>query len=165
MKWLYKLLNAATPEEQKGISLKNPQWEVSPLNDMPSFLRSLIGIIPENSILYLEGGSPDEEISTYLKERKANKPTKIALGTIWPRPIFYHMPFTPENVNGLAEIMEHHATPEGAIHLHIYKNDKIILEWHDAFFDDPMYISEDIDAQKIRQFCKKLSLKYKPLIV
>lgn len=73
------------------------------------------------------------------------------------------MPFTPENVNGFAEIMEHHATPEGAAHLHVYKDDKILLEWHDAFWDDPMYISEDIAEEKIKQFCEKLSLKYKLL--
>lgn len=160
MKWIYKLFNAVPPDKQKGISLKNPKWEVSSLRDMPAFLRALIGIIPENSILYLEGGSPDREIKSYLEERKTNTQTKVALGTIWPRPICYHIPFTTENVNGFAEIMERHATPEGAIHLHIYKNDKVILEWHDAFFDDPMYISEDVNEEKIKQFCEKLSLKY-----
>ena len=122
IKWLYKLFNIATPEEQKGISLKNPKWEVSSLRDMPAFLRTLIDIIPEDSIMYLEGGSPDIEIKTYLEEQKSSNPTKIALGTIWPRPKYYHIPFTPENINGFAEIMEHHATPEGVIHLHIYKN-------------------------------------------
>lgn len=161
MKWLNKLLHIATTEEQKGISLKNPKWEISPIRDMPAFLRGLIGVIPEDSILYLEGSSPDGEIASYLKERKANKPIKIALGTIWPRPICYHMPFTSENVTGFAEIMEHHATPEGAIHLHIYKNESIILEWHDAFYDDPMYISEELEEEKIKEFCDKLSLKYK----
>ena len=163
MKWLYKLFNAAIPEERRGICLKNPKWEVSPLRDMPAFLRALIGIIPENSILYLEGGSPDKEISSYLEERKASNTSKVELGTIWPRPICYHMPVITKNINGFADIMEHHATPEGAIHLHIYLNGKVLLQWHDAFFDDPMYISEDLGEEKIKQFCEKLSLKYKLL--
>ena len=162
MKWLYRLFKTVPPDERKGISLKNPKWEVSPSRDMPAFLRSLIGMIPEDSILYLEGGSPNKEISSYLEERKTSNPSKVEIGTIWPRPICYHVPFTPENVNGLAEIMEHHATPEGAVHLHIYKDNKILLQWYDAF-DDPMYISEAIDEEKIKQFCEKLSLKYKLL--
>ena len=163
MKWLHRLFKAVSPEERKGISLKNSKWEVSPIRDMPAFLRSLIGMIPENSILYLEGGSPDKEISSYIEERKTSTPSKVALGTIWPRPICYHMPFIPENVNGLAGIMERHATPEATVHLHIYKDNKILLQWHDAFYDDPLYISEAIDEEKIKLFCEKLSLKYKLL--
>ena len=162
MKWLYRLFNAVPPDERKGISLKYPKWEVSPGRDMPAFLRSLIGIIPEDTILYLEGGSPDKEISSYLEERKTSSPGKVKLGTIWPYPICYHIPFTPENVKGLADIMERHATPECAVHIHIYKDNKILLQWHDAF-DEPMYISEAIDEENIKQFCEKLSLKYKLL--
>jgi hypothetical protein len=155
MKWLYRLFKAVAPDERKGISLKNPKWEVLPCRDMPAFLRSLIGMIPEDSILYLEGGSPD-------KERKTSSPSKVELGTIWPRPIRYHMPFTPENVSGLADIMERHTAPEAAVHFHVYKDNKILLQWYDAF-DDPMYISEAIDEEKIKQFCEKLSLKYRLL--
>ena len=69
---------------------------------------------------------------------------------------------TPENINELAHIMERHATPEGTVHLHVYKDNKILLQWYDAFFD-PMFISEVIDEEKIRHFCEKLSLEYKLL--
>lgn len=162
MKWIYKLFNAVPPEERRGISLKNPKWEISACHDMPAFLRSLIDLIPENSILYLEDGSPDKEISNYLKERIINSSVQIELGTIWPRPRCYHIPFTTENINGLADVMERHVTPEAAIHLHVYKDNKILLQWYDAFFD-PMFISEVIDEEKIKQFCEKLSLEYKNL--
>lgn len=124
MKWLYKLFNAATPDEQKGIFLKNPKWEISPIRDMPAFLRALDNLIPEGSVLYFEGGSPDAEIRSYFDARKYPNPTKIALGTIWPRPLSYHVPFTAENTTELADIMEHHATPEGSVHFHVYKDDK-----------------------------------------
>jgi hypothetical protein len=135
MKWLYKLF----PDEQKGISLESPKWEISPTCDMSAFLRALIDVIPKGSILYLEGGSPDKEIRSYLEARKAPNPIKVALGTIWPRPICYHIPITPENLNGLAELAERHATPEIADHLHIYKGSKVLLQWHDAFYNDPLY--------------------------
>ncbi len=130
---------------------------------MPDFLRAAVRIIPENSVLYLEGGSPDDEIRSFLEKRKLPFTTKVAKGTIWPRPKIFHVPFTTENVNDFAEIMERHATPEGSIHLHIYKDNKIILQWYDAFFDDPMYISEDAAEEQIKQFCESLSVEYKQL--
>ena len=162
MKWLCRIFKAVPPDKRKGISLRNPKWEISACRDMPAFLRTLITMIPEDSILYLEDGSPDREISSYLEKRKTPSPCKVQLGTIWPRPVCYHMPFTPDNVTGLAEIMERHATPEVAVHIHVYKDNKILLQWYDAF-DDPMYISDAVDEEKIRQFCESLSLEYRLL--
>ena len=163
MKWVYKIFNAVTPEERKGISLENPRWEISPIRDMPIFLQALNIIIPENSILYLEGGSPDKEIDSYFNSHKAENTSKIELGIIWPKPLCHHIPFTSKNIDELADIMQRHATPEGAIHFHVYKDNKILLQWHDAFYDDPMYLSKDITDGKIKQFCIKLSLKYELL--
>ena len=54
--------------------------------------------------------------------------------------------------------MERHATPECAVHLHVHKDNRIILEWHDTF-DDPMHISKAIDEEKTKHFCEELSLK------
>ena len=164
MKWLHKLFNVTTPKEQAGIILKNPKWEVSPLRDIVAFLRAIIGIFPENSVLYLESAyPPHKEIISYLKARESSAPSKVALGTIWPSPICWHMPFTLDNVNGLADIMVNHPSPGGVAHLHIYMDNKILLQWHDAFYDDPMCISEDIEEDKIKRFCQKLSLKYRLL--
>ncbi len=161
MKWLYKLFNAVTPEERRGIYLENPKWEVSPIRDMSAFLRALNYILPEDHVIHLEGGTPDEEIRSFLESRKAVNTIKIEMGIIWPRPLCYHIPFTHSNINELAEIMERHATPEVAAHFHIYKDNKIILQWYDAFYNEPMYFSEDIAEEKIKQFCEKLSLKYR----
>ena len=164
MKWLYKILNAVPPSERKGILLEHPKWEVSACSDMPLFLLTLIGIIPEDSVLYLEGGYPDEEINLYFEKQKISKPVKVELGTIWPRPICYHIPFTSDNIKTLANIIERHATPEVAIHIHVYKDNKVLLQWHDAF-DCPMYFAETVDEENIKIFCEKLSLKYKLLTV
>ena len=82
------------------------------------------------------------------------------MGTIWPRPECFHMQITRDNLEGLAEIAERHATPEVAVHLHVYKGSKVLLEWYDAFFDDPFYVSKDISEEKLREFCNTLGTKY-----
>jgi hypothetical protein len=81
------------------------------------------------------------------------------MGTIWPRPEGFHLPATPENLSGLADIAENCVGPEVAIHFHVYKDNKILLEWYDAFFD-PMFISKEIPEGKIKEFCTKLSITY-----
>lgn len=115
--------------EREGISLgQDVLWEVSSGKDLPSFLRGLIDLVPSESILYLEGGTPTKEIELYLEERRANKITKVALGTIWPRPKCFHIPISSENIEGLAKLTEKIAVPEAAIHLHVYKEDKVLLD-------------------------------------
>jgi hypothetical protein len=159
MSWLSKILGYVSREERDGISLdKKPAWEISPPKNFPSFLRALLELVPEESILYIEGNAP-EETENYLKERKTEDTFKIAMGTIWPRPEYFHMKITKENIEGLAKIEESHETPIGSIHLHVYKNNKVILSGYDAFLD-PFLISKEIPEDKIRSFSNKLGVTY-----
>ena len=69
------------------------------------------------------------------------------------------MPATSENLLELADISEHCAEPEVAIHFHVYKDDQVLLQWYDAFAD-PIYVSKEISEDRIKAFCEKLELKY-----
>jgi hypothetical protein len=162
MKWLYKILHIIPPEERSGITLANPYWEVEPIKIFKEFLNALPIIIPNGSILYLEGGYPDRKLKDFFKKTQIANPVKINIGTIWPMSAtdYYHIPLTNENFKELLELSENHAEPEIAIHLHVYKDGKILLEWYDAF-DDPFYLSEDITEDKLKEFCDKLCLKYR----
>ncbi len=164
MSWLSKLFNYVPAEEREGISLgKEPCWEVSCAKDFPSFLRALSDLVPSDSILYIEGGSPHDEIKLYLESRKAMQIAKVAMGTIWPRPKIFHMLINLENLEGLAQLAERHAEIEIAVHLHIYKDNKVLLQWYDAFFD-PFYISKEIPEDKVNNFCSQLGIKYKEVV-
>jgi hypothetical protein len=161
MSFLSKLFNYVPTEERKGIVLSERScWEINGLKDLPSFLRELSYLIPLDSVLYLEGGDTPKELRIYLKERIAKEICKVEMGTIWPRPQCFHMQITYENLEGLAKLAENYATPEVAIHFHVYKNRKMLLMWYDAFFD-PLYISREISEDKIRNFCDRLRVEYK----
>ena len=88
----------------------------------------------------------------------------IEMGTIWPRPKVFHLPATIENLNNLADLAETRIAFEIAVHIHIYIENKVIFQWYDAFSDDPIYLSKDIQEENVKNFCNFLSLKYKKII-
>jgi hypothetical protein len=162
---LFAKLFGATPREQlKGISLgRDAAWEVTPASNLPAFLRALPQLLPPNSILYLEGGTPPEQVKAFLDAHCVPEESHVAMGTIWPRPQAFHLPATGDNLSQLAQLAEKLATPQAAIHLHVYAGGRVLLEWYDAFWKDPFYLSSVIPDDKVRSFCSSLSLTYKNL--
>jgi hypothetical protein len=102
---LAKLFNATPHEQLKGVSLgKNARWEVSPTRDFPLLLEALPKILPQGSILYLEGGTPPKEIGAFLDSHCVPEETHLAMGTIWPKPQAFHLPATTHNMVELAKL-------------------------------------------------------------
>jgi len=124
------------------------------------FFRILPDIMPSGSILYLESTCIAPDVQTYLHTRQAGTTYKIARATKWPKPKYFHIPITSENLAKLAELSENHAGPEICDHLHVYKNDRMLLQWYDAF-DDPFVLSKDIPESKIKVLCDNLGCQYK----
>ena len=114
--------------------------------------------------MYLEGGTPPVEIKRFLEAKCVPEVSHIEMGTIWPRPKVFHLPATIENLNNLADLAETRIAFEIAVHIHIYIENKVIFQWYDAFSDDPIYLSKDIQEENVKNFCNFLSLKYKKII-
>jgi hypothetical protein len=164
MSWLSKIFRYPSPRKQKRISFgKGPCWEVSSLKSFPSFLRALSDLVPSDSVLYIEAVNPPKDILLYMEARKPTQPAPITTGTIFPRPRYLHMLINADNLEGFAKMNEKHDNPVGAFHLHVYKDNKILLEWFDAFLD-PFYISKEISEDKIKIFCERLGIKYKEFV-
>lgn len=159
-RWLLEILGLAWALNPNGISLQPPVWRVSPIQDLPPFLRALEFIISQDAILYIEGGYPDEELLAFLERYTIENPVKVAIGTIWPQPRTFHISITPENIDALVKLAETRALPEVAIHLHVYQHGQVLLEWHDAFFDDLMHISKQIPEEKVKRFCNEHPFNY-----
>jgi hypothetical protein len=159
--WLRRLIGWPSADELSGISLPPGEcWEVSATRDSAAFVRHLPDLLPERTVLYLEGGSASEGIQTFLEPRGAPQPSQVARGTVWPRPRIYHLPMTGQNVAGLAALFETHAAPEICIHFHAYRGDELLLQWHDAFYDDPFLISLNISEDAVKRFCNTLGCTY-----
>jgi hypothetical protein len=156
-----RLFNFVQRKELKGISLgRDAYWQVDGKIELPSLLRALPKLVSENAILYLEGGTPSKDIKSFLDKHCVPEITHLEMGTIWPRPLVFHLPTTMENLYKLASLAEKCIAFEVAVHLHVYKQNKVLLEWYDAFFEDPMYLSRSIPEEQVKAFCSELSLRY-----
>lgn len=165
MGWLSRLFGAVPKKEMQGIRLSTtePYWEVDGPKTFEEMFNALKGWVQEDAILYFENGSPDAEIIKFMSAHSVPEVSHVAMGTIWPRPKMFHVPATKGVLTELANIMEHHAESELAIHFHIYRNDTVLLEWHDVF-SQPILISGAIPEEKIKIFADKIGKNYKRIL-
>lgn len=159
---LARIFGAVPREEWSGIHLDvtRPFWEVSGETDFPSLFSALLNLLPEESILYFEGGSPSGALLEFLRAQEIPERAHVAYGTIWPRPRVFHLPATVLTMSRLSELTQSCAYPELAIHFHVYRGQSVLLEWHDAF-TQPMLLSGELPEQKVRPFAERLSMSYK----
>lgn len=154
------MFGAVPKEEQGGIRLDEPEpWAVSPTTDVVRFLRALPSLVPDGSILYLEGtGEP--HVAEYLERVAGPAQTRVAIGTIWPRPDCYHVPLTPTTTERFAQFLEQRPAGYVCTHCHVYLDGLVLLQWHDAFMTDPMYLSRSIGDKKVAEFAARLASSF-----
>jgi hypothetical protein len=157
---LATLLGAAPKSEWGGLHLEEAgAWEVEPTRDQPTFLRALPKLLPDGSRLYFEG-TTEREVEHFLSARTVLDPEKIAIGTVWPRPKRYHVPYSEDLVHALAELLEKTSISYLCTHVHAYIRGKVLLEWHDAFDSDPVRISRSLDEAAVSAFAAALRTGY-----
>src|SRR5258708_34079994 len=120
MVWLWKLRGMTACRTRDGLHLDQfPDcWQVSPPSDPEAFVRALPRILPPGSTLCLEATSIADDVRAFLESRQASQIQEIRSGTIWPRSAMFHIPATPDNIEGLAQLFRNHATPEICDHFH-----------------------------------------------
>lgn len=151
-----------TDEQMAGIMLDMRScWEVTEIKGIQAgnFFTALLGLLPADSIFCIETTSKVEEVQSFLQANKIPHTTKVQLGTIWPKPDVFHLSFNEQNMQQMAQLAESFAMPEICDHIHIYKDEEVLLEWFDAFWQ-PLYISKQIPESEVKDFCEKLGCEY-----
>jgi hypothetical protein len=142
-------------KQLEGIALgENTHWVVTSVRDASLFFANLSVILPKDSVLYFEGTAIVPDISKFLKVHPAPAVSKVMGGTIWPQPEIFHTPFSPEISNRLIELAVSHASVEICDHFHAYKDGSMLLQWFDAWTDDPIGLSREITEAAVAAFCK-----------
>ena len=158
--WLAHLVHAVPSEEMAGAQLDGPYWEVRHRGvDHAEFLRRIPALVPEGSVLVLEGGSPSSQLQGFLKEHAIAPRTKVARGTVWPRADIVHLPASAQVLGGLADHAERCAYPELCTHLHVRSAGRVVVQWYDAF-SAPCYVSKELSAERLEAFCAELGTSY-----
>jgi hypothetical protein len=155
MGWFSRWIRA----RPRGIRLDTGRvyWELDGKTSFPRVPRALRELLPCDSVLYFEDGSPPKALRAFLDAHKTAEQAHVAQGTLWPRPTCYHVAATAENLAELARLTERCLTPELAIHFHVYHNREVLLEWHDAFWE-PMLLSAALPEDKVAAFARSLGM-------
>lgn len=146
-------------EEIEFLYNKPPEIE-SPSFDAPVLINALPRIMPSDAIAFLEGAPTSPQVIESLEAIEFVTPTQIEGGTIWPRPRYFHVPLTVANAEIIASLFERNSIPEICYHFHVYADHRMLLYWHDAFYDDPFYVTGAFDEQKVASFCKEIGGTY-----
>jgi len=59
-------------------------------------------------------------------------------------------------MEAVAAFLEREPAGYFCTHCHVYHNGAVLLEWHDAFIDDPMYVSRAVSEDVVRDFANRL---------
>ncbi|MBI3318139.1 MAG: hypothetical protein HYZ90_03205 [Candidatus Omnitrophica bacterium] len=161
MSWLSRLLGYVPQEERAGISLDHSSgcWEISGFQDLPSLLRGIRTLFPNEAVLYLEGTSIAADVEEFIKRRQVGNPSKVEMSVIWPRPSVFHMSMSHDNVSELIALAEKRAIPEICDHLHVYQDGVVLLEGPDIL-DCCVSLSLKFSEEQIKAFCAELHCRY-----
>lgn len=162
MNWLRKLLCITPKEEVQGITLdiSKPYYEIRGKTDFPKLFGALSILLPQDAILYFEGGYYKGKSLAFFQRYAIEEQCHVAVGILWPRPEYFHVPATHEILLELSKLSGAIAEPELAIHFHAYRQGTVLLQWHDAF-SDPMFISSTIPEEIVQAFAASLGMTIK----
>ena len=156
MSILSRLFGAVSKADRQGVRLQDPEpWEVSPTRDVQRFLRALPLLAPEGAVVYFEG-TGEKHVGEFLSRISVPAPVPVAVGTIWPTPDRHHVMLTAQSMDELATFLEERPAGYFCTHCHVYRDGSVLLEWHDAFIDDPMRISHTVPPEVVQAFAQAL---------
>jgi hypothetical protein len=159
MSFLSRLLGYVPGDERKGIHIEDRQpWKVETTKDAETFLRALGPFAAEGTFVYFED-IPFDEVRTYLRGVSVPPAAQVEMGTIWPRPECFHAPLTADGTEALAQFLADNPTALLCIHLIVYRDDAVLLQWYDVF-DNPIYLARSVPEEAVSRFAKAIGSKY-----
>jgi hypothetical protein len=147
-------------KREKGIDIGFPPWwGIQPPKDIILLMENLSLLLPSDSILYFEG-TLMKQVEESLDKYEIDNPVFIERGTLWPKPDIHHVLMKNELIEELIGIINSGVAPYPSVHFHAYKNNKILIYWHDAFADNPMIVSVDIKEDTVKNYCSAINSSY-----
>ncbi|MCC6144022.1 MAG: hypothetical protein IT368_09465 [Candidatus Hydrogenedentes bacterium] len=135
-------------------------WQLPGPRTFVEFLTALADWLPEDAIVCFENDSPDDDLKAFLDVHAVTERLHIESGTFSRTSRIWHIPASPGLLEELAALMDHHAEPELATHVHAYHGDEILLQWHDAFAD-PILLSGTLSGDQVRALAAAWGVSYK----
>ncbi len=156
---LSRLFSRNDPPSGIELDTSVPFFAVWGETDFSALLMALVDLLPEGCVLYFEDGFPRGDLRKYLEDHRIPARANVARGSYRSKTMIFHVPATPQTMTRLAELSQSCAYPELAIHFHVYREQSVLLEWHDVF-SPPMSLSGTFPEQKVSAFAERLGMIY-----
>lgn len=159
MSFLSRLLGYKSWAELGGATMEEGErWVIRPARETAAFMRSLPILFPTGAFAYFEG-TTQKHFAEWLAAHSISSPLKIAQGTIWPKPDTYHLPLSTELMEEAAALVDDGRIECPAIHFHVHDGRAVLLEWHDAFGNDPIYVGVSVPRDRIEEFARVINAR------
>ncbi len=151
-------LRAMVAGRGDGIDLDTPfHWVIEDLKHPVAFFEHLPGLLPSDSILYVEGTSIAPDVAAFYSSQRARNAVDVVRDTIAPAPDIYHFTFSPEVCATLRQFAERHPVAELFDHIKAYRGESLLFTFHDAF-DGCLLVSEHLPDDTVTRFCQALGV-------
>ncbi|HZM02612.1 MAG TPA: hypothetical protein VFC44_06280 [Candidatus Saccharimonadales bacterium] len=134
-------------------------WAVYGVASAIGFFNVLPVLMREGSVLYVEGTEIDPRIPPLYKKHLYPKPIDIAPDTLFPKPLSFHLTFTPllcDFFKGLLKTNTHECLFH---HVKGYSAHDVIFTFHDAF-SGILRISHDVPEDVVKMICTRFDARY-----
>ena len=137
--------------------------KISAPKNRRAFIRYVTDILPEGSVLFLEGGTTYKEVEEFLHSHQPKYVPYIPKDILFPPCPAYHLPIIHENLEELYRLIKSRPIDKIFFHLKAYDSETVLMTWHDVYIDDPWFLSKKIPEKKLRKFCEYLGCKYQEI--
>jgi hypothetical protein len=118
--------------------------------DFHILLRAIERTMPEDAVLYLEGGATSPAVAAFLRARSATGPRDLGPSGRGEVACF-HLPLKEGNLHGLRLIAEDCVSREVARHLAVYRDDEVLL-WAEDAGDGAVLVAASLPDERIERF-------------
>ena len=152
-KWFRRDAAAPSRIESSGA------WWVDEPSDQAEVFEALLDLLPAGSNLALEGPRLSSTVQSKLQDSIVEAPLSIRRGTLFPRSQFLHFRFDGTTSSTLMELAQTRDLVEVCDHIYAYKDDTVLVEWHDASSGNGLVVAASIAEPAVRAFANQLGVE------
>ena len=135
-------------------------WDISEgIADPERFFALLPALFPDATHLYVEGSSIAPAVRKRYEESEDSGRYLPGRQTLWPPSKVFRLEATPELFQSLSTLAASHAPPELLHHLSLYRGDRPLLVWHDAFAN-AMLLDGDLPEETVAELAAAFDCEY-----
>jgi hypothetical protein len=135
-------------------------WDVDKgIRNAESFFRVLPKLFPDANLFVAEGSNIDNDVAAFYRRHRSliERPADLSRFSLTAR---YLCQCSPEFFLELARFAAEKPREKLLHHLHLYRDGRQLIEWHDAFAN-ALFVSGEVPETTIALLADKFGIRYR----